>query len=169
MFAPWERLARLSECSDLWENNCPKCMSCLHPCVGLHSHDEGCAFGQAGWIPREGRAHSKDEHSCCTMRLFRTPPEQFPEQELAGWKPQKAAFSGSPTLMIFTRMTSQAMRPVEDWYALKLWFLLMKEIKGIKTEDRIWLRCQHFSFLQDKWQGEEAGGVGKEATLGCTR
>lgn len=29
------------------------------------------------------------------------------------------------------------MRPVEDWYALKLWFLLMKEIKGIKAEDMI--------------------------------
>lgn len=44
----------------------------------------------------EGRARSKDEHSCCTVMLFRTPPEQ----EMAGWKPQKTAFSGSPTLMI---------------------------------------------------------------------
>lgn len=29
------------------------------------------------------------------------------------------------------------MRLVEDWCALKLWFLSMKEIKGIKTEDMI--------------------------------
>lgn len=40
-------MARLSECSDLWENNCPKRMSCVQACVGLHSYDEGCAFGRA--------------------------------------------------------------------------------------------------------------------------
>lgn len=44
---------------------------------------------------------------------------------------------GLPHIDDFTRMTSQAMRLVEDWYALKLWFLSMKEIKGIKTEDMI--------------------------------
>lgn len=52
-------------------------------------------------------------------------------------KTPESCIFGLPHIDDFTRMTSQATRPVEDWYALKLWFLLMKEIKGIKTEDMI--------------------------------